>query len=146
VERLGVERSETGAWDGGESWCDGASGYVLLWCRAYELTGERAFLARARRFTRSLDRVSAGAWPNVCCGLGGRAFALLAMDRVERDAGWDERALVVVAEAARRALEKGVGPHPSGLYKGFPGIVCAILDALAPRRRRRGFPFAEGYV
>jgi serine/threonine-protein kinase len=132
------------AWDAHASWCNGAAGLALLWARAYEVTGERAYLERARRAAWALTgSPSSGAFPDVCCGLGGRAFALLALERIEPEMGWYEHALTATAEAIRRAMTHGT-EHPNGLLKGLAGLVCLARDLIVPPRDRIGLPMVEG--
>jgi serine/threonine-protein kinase len=126
------------------SWCNGAAGLVLLWARAYEHTRSPPFLDRASRTARSLSTHAAGASGNLCCGLGGRAYALLAMDRIEPGQGWYERALAMGSRALS-AMLGGAGEWPNGLYTGFPGLVCLAADLSCPARDRVGFPLVEGY-
>jgi hypothetical protein len=79
----------------------------------------------------------------LCCGLAGRAYALLAVDRVDPDRGWYDRALVMATRAADEMLN-GAGPWPNSLYFGYPGLVCLTQDLLRSRRDRLGLPLLEG--
>jgi serine/threonine-protein kinase len=126
------------------SWCNGAAGLVLLWARAYEHTPSPFYLDRARRAARTLLHHTSGVMGDLCCGLGGRAYALLAMDRIEPDHFWYERALEMGSRAVGASLER-VGEWPNGLYKGFPGLVCLAADLSCAARDRIGFPLVEGY-
>jgi serine/threonine-protein kinase len=126
------------------SWCNGTAGLVLLWARAYEHTPGAAQLNRARRAARSLFTHAARAPGSLCCGLTGRAYALLAMDRIEPGRGWYGRALGMGGRALG-AMIAGVGNWPNGLFYGYPGLVCLAADLLGPARDRGGFPLVEGY-
>jgi serine/threonine-protein kinase len=125
------------------SWCNGASGFVLLWVRAYERTGVAHHRRLAQKAARSLVTLTRGAWPDLCCGLGGRAYALLAMDRIDPGRGWYERS-VALAEAAAEGMLASSGPWPNGVHKGYPGLVCLADDLSRPPSERLGFPLVEG--
>jgi hypothetical protein len=125
------------------SWCNGSAGHLLLWAQAYERTGEKTYLELARASARSTLTLVRGARPDLCCGLGGRAFALLAMDRIEPGRGWYGRALEMTFRAMR-AAQAAIGAWPNGLFKGYPGLVCLIADLDTPSHKRKGFPLVEG--
>jgi eukaryotic-like serine/threonine-protein kinase len=125
------------------SWCNGSAGHLLLWTRAYETTGRKEYLELARASARSMLTPVRGAPGDLCCGIGGRAFALLAMDRIEPRGGWYGRALQL-AHRAMQAAEAAIGAWPNGLFKGYPGLVCLLADLQAPSRERKGFPLIEG--
>lgn len=124
------------------SWCSGAAGLALLWARAYEHSGGPAYLARARAMAGRLMEHTA-AVGNLCCGLGGRAYALLALDRIDPDGGWFAHAQRLAARAAAMMLA-APGGWPNGLYHGYPGLVCLADDLRRPRGKRLGFPLVEG--
>ncbi len=74
-------------------WCNGSAGLVLLWTEAHASTNDAAYLDLARASARKAATYPRGATGDLCCGLGGRAFALLAMDRAEPGQRWYERAV-----------------------------------------------------
>lgn len=125
------------------SWCSGASGHVLHWARAYERTSDAAYLREARDAARLLTSHTDAALGNLCCGLGGRAYALLAMDRIEPGRGWFERACAMGQLAAGMMVDHS-GTWPNGLYKGYPGLVCLEHELRSERDQRVGFPLIEG--
>lgn len=125
------------------SWCNGAAGFALLWARAYEHTRDVVYLRHAREAARvTLTHVD-GAPADLCCGLAGRAYALLAMDRIAPDRDWFERACAMASRAATVMLGE-CGPWPNGLYKGYPGLACLRHDLSTPPAARAGFPLVEG--
>lgn len=82
-------------------------------------------------------------FPDLCCGLAGRAYALLALHRVTGDAGWLARA---------RELARRVGaPFPRttagrlSLYKGALGAALLAQDLESPTRSCHPFFEAEGW-
>jgi Lanthionine synthetase C-like protein len=120
------------------SWCTGAAGATLLWCKAFECTREKAFLHVARES----GRAAMGQQPDgmhLCCGSGGIAYALLALERVDPGHGWRARAFTVGNRAITTPL---VSRWPNGLLWGHPGLVCLALDLLSDKPR--GFPCIEG--
>ena len=124
------------------SWCSGAAGLSLLWARAYEHTGAPVYLTHARAMASQLTDHTWAAG-NLCCGLGGRSYALLAMDRVDPDRGWFSHAEQLAVRAAEMMLT-APGGWPNGLYYGYPGLVCLADDLARPRGARLGFPLVEG--
>lgn len=118
------------------SWCNGAAGATLLWTKAFSTTGERRFLAAARTAARTAAG-AVGARGDLCCGSGGVAYALLALDQVDARHGWRERA----AELAVSSIQRTAMRWPNGLHRGHPGLVCLARDCLA--ERPRGFPAVE---
>jgi eukaryotic-like serine/threonine-protein kinase len=120
------------------SWCNGSAGMTLLWAAAFARTQDRRYQRLARAAARASLTAAARAGGDLCCGLGGRAYALLAADGAVPGAGFRQNALSL-AVAATRQLR---GPWPNGLLKGYPGIVCLALD-LAHERQPRGFPLVE---
>jgi serine/threonine-protein kinase len=72
-------------------WCSGSSGYIYLWILAAEVTREARYLEMAEKAAWHVwehpDRNA-----NLCCGLTGRAFALLRYYRHTGEEVWLERA------------------------------------------------------
>jgi Lanthionine synthetase C-like protein len=120
------------------SWCTGAAGAAMLWAKAYERCGEAIFLRTAGTAARAAAKLIDPTRVHLCCGLGGVAYALLALDRVDPDRGWRDRARSVGARAVTTPLATA---HPNGLLWGHPGLVCLALDLLADKPR--GFPCIE---
>nr|WSX76735.1 protein kinase [Streptomyces sp. NBC_00899] len=101
-------------------WCNGAAGHALLFSLAARVYPARGFgdiaLAAAHEAWLAPDHQ-----PSLCCGLAGRAFALLDIARMTGDAAWRSRAASVAkritippdtAEAAEGSLYKGaLGVH-----------------------------------
>jgi serine/threonine-protein kinase len=125
------------------SWCNGAAGHALHWARAYERTSDASYLRAARDAARLVATHTDAAPGNLCCGLGGRAYALLAVDRIEPGRGWFERAVAMGSLAARAMIDAATA-WPNGLYKGYPGLVCLDRELVAHPGERVGFPLIEG--
>lgn len=125
------------------TWCNGASGLALLWAKAYESTREERYLTLARSCGRVVVSHRRLGGSDLCCGLGGRGYALLALDRIDRGGAWHEHAVALTSSAALR-MRRASGPWPNGLYKGYPGLVCLVGDLARGPRGRLGFPLVEG--
>jgi eukaryotic-like serine/threonine-protein kinase len=121
------------------SWCNGAAGRVLLWVSAFELLGDRDFLERARIDARTIPHQSDRFSPILCCGTAGWAYAFLALARVERGRGWDERARDIAIQIMRSDPRF---THPSGLMHGSSGVLYLATDLLL-NAAGGGFPFVE---
>jgi serine/threonine-protein kinase len=110
-------------------WCNGAAGYVPLWTLAHRLTGEETYarLAQTAAWTAYEDPADTG---DICCGLAGRAYALLNVYRHTDDAAWLARARSVADRAAisvqRDALRR------DSLYKGEIGVAVLAADLEDP--------------
>jgi hypothetical protein len=117
------------------SWCNGAAGDVLLWCKAYRHFADPRYLGLAERRARDCGRIPRTAG-SLCCGQGGAAYALLALARVRPDGNARERALAHTARAVR-ALRTG---HPNSVLRGYPGLLCLATDVL---ESDGGFPLVE---
>jgi serine/threonine-protein kinase len=110
-------------------WCNGAAGYVPLWTLAHQLTGDDAFarLAETAAWTAYEDPSDAG---DLCCGLAGRAYALLNLYRNGGEDIWLARAGHLADRAAvsvrRSALRR------DSLYKGEVGVALLAADLEDP--------------
>jgi serine/threonine-protein kinase len=113
-------------------WCHGSAGYVHLWTTAHAVLGDDRWAVLAER----------AAWdsylrPNhveqLCCGLGGQAYGLLALYR----AGGDRRWIEAAAELADRAtaIANGAATEirlPASLHKGEVGLAALAVDLRDP--------------
>jgi hypothetical protein len=124
------------------SWCHGSGGLVLLWAGAYELTADKSYLRFARaaaKYTTTPADLTPG---YLCCGFGGRAYAMLAAERIDPGHGWYERALGFWSDAMHAMSEHDL-QWPNGLYQGYAGLVCLAKDLLRKPSERLGFPLFE---
>ena len=81
-------------------WCNGACGYVFLWTLAHRLLGDPRYLELAQGAAwRSWDAPEQNV--TLCCGLAGRAYALLNLYRHTNETVWLDRARDLAAR--RRA-------------------------------------------
>ena len=107
------------------SWCNGAAGLLLLWVEAYQQTHDLLFLQQAKTTGRFLLEHQNTNF-DLCCGLGGAAYSLLLLEKLEPGVGWIEEASRLCVEA----VQQGGGAWPNGLFRGYPGLVCLALDIL----------------
>jgi hypothetical protein len=119
------------------SWCNGAAGTVLMWSKAFEVTGDLAYRTAAARAADQAARASHSITSDLCCGVGGVAYSFLELARVDPSGSWRERA----TELAARAIDAPAMRWPNGLFRGHPGLVCLALDLLADVPE--GFPTIE---
>jgi serine/threonine-protein kinase len=121
-------------------WCNGSAGFTLLWALAHQVLGDGAW--------RQLAIDSAwGAWsmaeeyPHLCCGLAGRAYAMVSAFRLTGETAWLERARILGARAAARVTGNGAAPYANSLFRGDVGI--AVLAAELERPEAAALPFFE---
>jgi hypothetical protein len=124
------------------SWCTGAAGSTLLWCRAFARTGDRRFLAIARRTARDALANVAHAPHHLCCGAAGVAYALLELSTVDPGGAWRSDAQRVAVEAIGAVSRGAPLRWPNGLYWGHPGLVCLAIDLRSTSPA--GFPLVLG--
>lgn len=118
-------------------WCNGSAGYVFLWTMAYRATGHDRYLALAEG--AAWDAWDAVRTPSdLCCGVAGRAYALINFFKETGDKSWLARARELAEAAAAAAAPSRFA---NSLYKGQPGI--AVLAADLGRTDLSGMPFFE---
>ena len=123
-------------------WCNGTSGYVFLWTLAHRLFGHQRYLELA-------NGAAWGTWEapeatvTLCCGLAGRAYALLNMYRHTGDIVWLARA----RDLAIRSVRGGNVPpeYPYSLYKGEFGLAVLAADLEQPDESTMPFFEPIGY-
>lgn len=120
------------------SWCKGAAGMALLWAKAFEWTQEERHRSLALEYAwvaqTEIDRAPA----TLCCGLVGRAYALLAAERIDPGHGWKDRAIALAAAVWEKTPESGL--WSKGLLRGHGGWICLVTDLLSDQT---DFPLIE---
>ena len=107
---------------GSASWCDGSSGYTLLWMLAARC------LPSPDQFVRLAEAAAWDAWtwadlvPDLCCGMGGRAYAMLEIYRLTAEPVWLRRAHELAERAADLAALEHADPRRYSLWHGALGI------------------------
>ena len=122
------------------SWCNGSAGLVHFWTLASSLLHEPRWLDLAERVGwNTWEYAHGGGMFDLCCGAGGRAYALLTLHRHTGDPAWLRRAESLADRAAAMADDDpGLG---HSLYKGSLGV--AVLAAELDRPLEARMPFFE---
>lgn len=120
-------------------WCHGSTGYVLLFQLAAEVTGETRYQELAEGAAWDVWDDGATMNGSLCCGLTGRAYALLSRHRNTGDPRWRARA-EQLADRALRTKEFGDSFRHS-LFKGELGL--SMLAADIQGEVVTGFPCLE---
>jgi serine/threonine protein kinase len=131
------------------SWCNGTAGFVHLWLTAERVVGDKGYRQLACGAARdALGPVESGV--DLCCGLSGRAYALLALHRASGDEFWLQEARKLALRALRpRMLDT---PFGLSLYKGAvgPAVLAeelkAPMTASMPLFEREGWPKPGAFV
>jgi hypothetical protein len=124
-------------------WCNGSAGLVHLWSLAFDLSGDPRFRALAEGAAWNAWEESAGPG-NLCCGLAGRAYALLHLYRHGGGREWLERARQL-AELAARDLS-WAEEMPDSLYRGEVGLAVLAADLARPEWAAMPFFEDEGWA
>jgi eukaryotic-like serine/threonine-protein kinase len=123
-------------------WCNGACGYVFLWTLAHRLSGLPRYLQLAHgaawRSWEAPDEL-----PTLCCGLAGRAYALLNLYRYTNEKVWLERARGLAARGTRARAATAEYAH--SLYKGEFGLAVLMADLEEPEESAMPFFEPLGY-
>lgn len=120
-------------------WCHGTAGYVYLWTLAHRALREGTYAALAEGAARA-THADADRMTNLCCGLAGRAYALLHWYKHTGETKW--------LDAARELGELAAAEPPDAsfsdvsLYKGRLGV--ALLGADLEHPGSSCLPLFEG--
>jgi serine/threonine-protein kinase len=115
-------------------WCNGAAGYVPLWLLSYARFAEPRYLQLAQAAAWTAYEGPTTSHGDLCCGYGGRAYALLSLNRHDRDSAWLARAHTLADRAAN--LVRGRSLRAESLYNGEIGIALLAADLEAPQQSR----------
>lgn len=119
-------------------WCNGSAGFVFLWTLAHQVFGDP-------RYREMAEGAAWNAWEapdphgTLCCGLAGRAYALLNLWKHGGGEAWLTRARDLAQQAAL-SIER-TAEAPDSLYKGAVGVAVLIADLARPEAAV--FPFFE---
>lgn len=129
-------------WVSGTGWCNGSAGLVFLWSLAARLSGEVSF--RDLAVDAAWDTwQSAGGPGNLCCGLTGRAYALLHVARHSADPIWPDRARQLAHRAASSRWSDTEYRH--SLFKGEAALAVLGAELENPKSARMPFFEEEGH-
>lgn len=101
-------------------WCNGSAGITHLWLESYAAFRRDSYLELAHGAAWHTWEYDDDAVESLCCGLAGRAYALLAMYRVTGEMAWYDRARELAARAA--ASVRLDHPESLSLYRGALGV------------------------
>lgn len=120
------------------SWCNGTAGFVHLWTLAHATFGDPDYLELAEKAAWNTyeDPTFLG---DLCCGLSGRAYALLNLAKSTGEAGWLPRAREFADRAALTIAASTI--REDSLYKGSVGV--AVLAAELDRPEDSCMPLFE---
>ena len=120
------------------SWCNGSAGFVHLWLVAERVLGDEGYRELAIGAARdALGPTESGV--DLCCGLSGRAYALLALIvEAGTSTGWRTRGDSTCAHWAHGLRDS---PFALSLYKGALGT--AVLAAELPTPATASMPLFE---
>ena len=131
-----VTRNPDGGWSSQRmpGWCNGSAGLVFLWSLAHRVLGGAGYLALATKAGWDAWESPANAW-DLCCGLTGRAYALLNLYKHTGDAVWLDRGRVLASRAAQQAVgtpSPEGAPYRQSLFRGKMGLATLIADLERP--------------
>jgi hypothetical protein len=113
-------------------WCHGSAGYVHLWTTAHRMLGDNRWGILAERAAYNAQNAR-GELAQLCCGLGGQAYAMLCIHRHTGERGWLDAASELGARAAAHTTSARGGPSlPASLYKGDVGLAALAVDIADP--------------
>jgi predicted Ser/Thr protein kinase len=139
----GRARRDAGSMPG---WCNGSAGFVHLFTLAHEMLGDPRSMALAEGAAWNAWE-SADGNGNLCCGLVGRAYALLNFRRHAGETGgavWLARARELVQRAA--ADLSWAAESPDSLYRGELGLAVLAADLARPEGAAMPFFEDEGWT
>ena len=124
------------------SWCNGTAGFVHLWLIAERVLGDEGY--RELAYGAACDAFGpTETGVDLCCGLSGRAYALLALHRASGDEFWLREARTLALRALRpRMLD---APFALSLYKGTVGPVVLAEELRAPMTASMPLFESEGW-
>ena len=109
-------------------WCNGSAGFVHLWLTASQVVRDDWYRELALGAGWNAWEEEVGHSLDLCCGFGGRAYAMLALYRDTGDREWLSRAQTLASLACDLdEADDAILRTNSSLYKGSLG--CALLAA-----------------
>ncbi|MES1243811.1 MAG: lanthionine synthetase LanC family protein [Acidobacteriota bacterium] len=126
-------------------WCNGSAGFLHLWTAAHRELGDPHWLDLAEGAAWHAWE-AADANGSLCCGYGGRSYALLDFWRHRGGEGgdvWLERARDLGERAAEIVIR--VSEVADSLYKGEIGVAALAADLAKPETAAQPFFGDEGW-
>ncbi len=131
----------TGASEALSGWCNGSAGYVFLWTLAHRTLKQTQFLKFAEMAAEDAWR-DGQEFDSLCCGLAGRAYALLNIYRHSGDKRWLDRAEILTGRAVTSTQNSQL---PDSLYKGSMGVCLLAAEIDRPEMARMPVFEREGW-
>jgi eukaryotic-like serine/threonine-protein kinase len=125
------------------SWCNGAAGYVHLWTLAHRRLGDETYARLAQKAAWAAYDGQPAAPGDLCCGLAGRAYALLCLHKHSGEPEWLARAHRLFAHAAKSVRLESL--RRDSLYKGEVGVALLAADLDAPEHACMPLFEADGW-
>jgi hypothetical protein len=152
AEAHGPAAPEAARWMAG--WCNGSAGMVHLWALAAQLSEsiDPGAAGSSRRWEQLAVAAGWHAWEagdqveSLCCGLAGRAYALLALNQQGAGEEWLVRARILADRAAVAARQTKAGASAQGLYRGPLGIAVLAADLERPEAAAMPLFGREGWT
>ncbi|MEP6621729.1 MAG: lanthionine synthetase LanC family protein [bacterium] len=128
-------------------WCNGSAGFVHLWLTAHDVTGEGRFQEMAEGAAwNAWESEDGDDYVDLCCGLAGRSYALLAMYRHTGSAMWLHRARDLAARSISFQSEEDMwASGGTSLYKSPLGAALLAEEIERPDFARMPLFEAEGW-
>jgi len=116
-------------------WCNGTAGHLLLFSTASKLFKNTHFLDTALTAGTAVWEEQ-HAHASLCCGLAGRAYALLNLYNATGDSEWLGRAEKLCDIAVKQSRDESAGDEfvPHSLFKGAVGLMTLCIDLENPAR------------
>jgi hypothetical protein len=123
------KRDHKHSYDYVPSWCNGSAGFVFLWTLAHQRFGDQTYLDLAEKAAWNTweDPDTIG---DLCCGLAGRAYALLDLYKYTGERDWLYRAQELANRAAISIKSSAI--RNDSLYKGEIGVAVLAVDVFRP--------------
>jgi len=109
-------------------WCHGQAGHSFLLLLAANVLGDRSLVDSAARLGErayeSDERMA-----NLCCGLAGRSYNMLALAKATDEKIWERRAKELLTKAVEGTA---CDAWPNSLYKGRVGLALLAVEIERP--------------
>jgi serine/threonine-protein kinase len=119
-------------------WCNGTAGQVFLFTLAHRMLGDAKWLELAELSAWNNWDVPRGP-ASLCCGTGGRAYALLGLYKHTGERAWLSRARQLANHAA--SVAEATSLRTNALWRGELGVAVLVADLASPENAR--MPFFE---